>query len=226
MAFLKKKNGIILVLFITSIVALILIFLRSGIKRNFYQTKNTIISKTNAEILLNVPFIPQTGFAEKEIEDVGCEEVSILMVKGFLDNEMLNEEEALTEIKKMINSQVVQYGNHPLLDALKIGSLVEKTYDLKPTILADANKETIIEQLKNNNPVIVPVLAKKLKNPFYPNYQGYHTLVVVGINNNNFIVNDPGTTSGSNYIYPFDILEKAMYNFEKEEKDILILKKV
>lgn len=227
-SFLKPTKYLILkTIILISIVLLIAsVFLfRIKIKQGYFQLRNYILSKIGTEVLLDVPFIPQVGFEDNTINDLGCEEVSILMVKDFLNKETHSREESLSEIKKMVDFQIKKFGYQPFLDASGIGLLAKEVYELEPSVYSNAGRKEITEQLKQGNPVIVPAWAKELKNPFYPHYEGYHTVVVTGLSGNEFIVNDPGTEMGSRYRYSFETLEKAMYNFGKQEKDILILKR-
>ena len=50
---------------------------------------------------------------------------------------------------------------------------------------------------------------------------GYHVVVIVGYDEMGYITHDPGTYSGENTHYSFDVMEKAMSDYDKQ---VLVLK--
>ena len=76
----------------------------------------------------------------------------------------------------------------------------------------DANIKTA---LNKGYPVILPAHGKELLNPNFRNGgPEYHMLVIKGYKaDGSWIVNDPGTRNGPDYIYPHDRLLIANHDF-------------
>jgi hypothetical protein len=93
----------------------------------------------------------------------------------------------------------------------------------------DISTEDIIEELKNDRLVIVPINGQILKNPFYtPPGPDRHMLVIIGYDfqTEEFITNDVGTRHGEKFHYKEYILEASIRDYPTGHKEpILEIKK-
>ncbi len=177
------------------------------------------------EINLDIPFTIQSpDQIWDELHNEACEEASLIMVNAYYTG---------------------QTGNIPVSSAMK--SIVDIT-DYENTLFG-YNKSTTIEQtaqiakgffhlndihiihaptvqgmkmlLAKGIPIIVPAAGRLLGNTHFRGAGPmYHMLVLKGYTRDgNFIVNDPGTRVGKDFVYSFDILMNAMHDYN--ENDIL-----
>lgn len=216
---MKLKRNIIFLL-LTIVLAVIFVF-RNEIHNKFIEITHKLPSNNTTQI--SVPFISQTGFNDLFISDWGCEEVSIIMLDRYkntgkpLTNDLIKEEiYSLTEKEKSLFGS-----DKKQLDTKLIKKLAKETYNIYLEE-EDFDISIIKNSIDSQKPILVPVRAEELGNPFYPNYTGYHTVIIVGYNSKNYIVHDPGTQKGMYYQYSFDTLRDSLYNLESKKK-ILIL---
>lgn len=217
---LSKSLPFVLLFFILLIGLTFIYFYRSSIKRAYYSYKNSSFKK---EIELeDIRFISQVQFDDKSVANTGCEEVAILMVANLYQNIEDDNSIYKKEIQDMRDVQNNKYGKEISLYSNEMAEVAKEKYNLRSQITERFDVGSIIEFLEEGRPVIAPVIADVLNNPFYQNYSGYHTVVIVGYDNKNFFVHDPGTGAGKNFSYSFDLLKKAAES-SKDKGKVLIL---
>ena len=76
------------------------------------------------------------------------------------------------------------------------------------------------EALAAGKPVIVPAAGRLLGNPYYQNPGPlYHMFVIKGYTaDGKFIVNDPGTRRGADFVYSEDTIMNAMHDWRTDEQ--------
>jgi len=171
------------------------------------------------EINLAVPFMVQAPHADWSMPyKEACEEASILMAVYYLQSKELDEQTAKTEINKMVEWQIVQWGGHYDLSIKETAELTQKYFsDYKIIIIPDLTVDKIKIYLKQGYPVVVPVAGRQLGNPFFQNPGPlYHMLVVKGYMDDKFITNDPGTKRGRDFVYNYEVLMSAINDWDGE----------
>jgi hypothetical protein len=176
---------------------------------------------TNPSVQLTVPFTAQAPFGNwGEPYQEACEEASLIMVHHFLENSSLSQQQADGEIVDL-TSWIASQGLPQDSTLEQLVDVAKQYYGYSTRILEDPTREDLQRELDAGNPVIVPAAGRLLGNPYFSG-EGpwYHMLVLVGYTENAFIVHDPGTRRGKNYIYSFDTLMNAIHNWTGTKEDI------
>ena len=179
---------------------------------------------------LKVPFTPQAPEADwSQPWQDACEEATVLMLDAYYKNYDLSPLFSKDEILKMVEWEKEKSWEYSI-EAKKIVELLEwYNKDKKARIIKDPSVEKIKELIYNGTPVLVVAHGKSLSNPYYT--EGgpeYHTLVISGYTETEFITQDPGTKRGKNFKYKYEDLMDAIHDWNggevtKGEKVIIIL---
>lgn len=173
---------------------------------------------------IDVPFTSQApqGDWSQPWQDA-CEETSIYMVGSFYADDPIKREEAVKRIREIlaVKKETIKVSLDESLET--IAKLIDElgmpwTTELKIDPAADDLKD----ELAAGRPIIVPVYAPELKNPYYgPDSPEYHVLVLTGYDDEKgeFIVNDPGTKSGEGLRFPQDVFMGAIHDLNPQDKD-------
>lgn len=233
-----KKKAIIII--IAVILVTIAIFPKAKryleIKNLEKENRETIekimepeVTKANPDRqYLEVPFICQAPLqteANWVFHEESCEEAAILMAYLHSTNQVITREQANEEIFRILDWEKANYNGKVDIYADEIKNLIVKFYGINPTnieIIYDADITDVEDQLAKGYPVITPITASILDNPFY-GYQAYHMLIAIGYTEDKIVTNDNGTRRGKDFSYDKDVFEKAM---QDAGGDIIILKKV
>jgi len=175
------------------------------------------------KILLDVPFSSQAPYGVwDEVHEEACEEMSLIMVKFFLDGKALSKEKAEDEILKLKDFQEKKYGHYKDSSMEEVVEIGQEFYGIKNfQVIYNFDKEALKQQLAKGKPVIVPTAGRMLGNPnFTPPGPLYHNLVLTGYEGNTIITNDPGTRKGEGYTYPVDTLYSAIHDYEGSKEKI------
>lgn len=203
---------------------------------SLYNLKNTdpnpavVVEKVKnnpkSSAILNVPFICQAPLQTEEnwkLHEASCEEAAVLQAYLFETNSQMTRQQANEEILKMIEWEIQNFGEHKDLYADDLKKFITGYYKIDPSkisIIYDASLEDIRQNIREDHPVIVPIMGETLKNPYYP-YPGYHMLTATGFTEDTIITNDNGTRRGEKYEYKNEIFLKAM---NEAGGDIVIIK--
>lgn len=134
---------------------------------------------------LEVPFICQAPLQTVEnwkLHETSCEEAALLQAYLYETKSNITKEEANQEIFKMTDWQNQNMGGEHDLYADEMKQFIMGYYGLtddQVEIIYDASIEDLKTEINADHPVIVPVTAKLIGNPYYP-YPGYHMLTVIG----------------------------------------------
>ncbi|MDD5025822.1 MAG: C39 family peptidase [Candidatus Peribacteraceae bacterium] len=184
-------------------------------------------------VRLSVPFSPQAPFANWDaLHEETCEEMSLVMIRHFLDGAPLSREQAENEIQELVSWEMAN-GYSQDVTIRELAEIARKRYGLRAVVEHTVTEERIKELLSQGHPIIVPAAGRDLQNPYFSGLgPWYHMLVITGYTPIRFITNDPGTRRGEDYSYKLDILLSAIHdwtgvkeNIREGEKAMLIVMK-
>ena len=189
------------------------------------QANKTKVSKTDSGENLDVPFTsqaPEGMWYEPWLN--ACEETSIFMIDAFYSGEEdITTEEAKENIRSIFSQKTEEI--EPSLDEsaetiVEIVNLLD--LDWKARVVNQPSENDLALEIENGNPVIVPVYAPELDNPYYTaGGPDYHVMVLTGYDavSQEFIVNDPGTRYGDELRFSYDVLMDAIHNLNQSDYD-------
>ena len=176
-----------------------------------------------AEVNLAIPFTPQAPHANwalpyKEF----CEEASVLMVSQYLQGQSIpNADFAEQQMLAIKDFEDRYFGYYKDTTAQETATILTEYLGVEnvqvvpnPTVLQ------MKEALAAGKPVIVPAAGRLLGNPYYQNPGPlYHMFVIKGYTaDGKFIVNDPGTRRGADFVYSEDTIMNAMHDWRTDEQ--------
>ncbi len=179
--------------------------------------------KVPEEILLSVPFSSQAPFGIwDEVHEEACEEMSLIMVKYYLDEKVLTPEIAEDEIQRFKDYQLKRNGHFVDSNMEELSVMASDYFDLKDVFVKyEITESDIKKSLLLGKPVIIPTAGRLLKNP---NFSGlgplYHNLVIIGFDGDEFITNDPGTRRGEGYRYKISLIMDAIHDYQGNKSEI------
>lgn len=216
----KSKYGIIAIVLLIIVVGLGRITLYSKtLKENQNQAPLHITQEIknfpSKAGYLNVPFYTQAPLETAQnwtLHENSCEEAATLMAYLYETGKNMTKEQANDEILRMINWQMLNFGDHHDIYADEVLKLINGFYKVpndKIEVIYKATIDDIKNEIRQGHPVIVPITGDILNNPYYP-YPGYHMLAVIGFTEKTIITNDNGTRHGANYEYDYPTFIAAM----------------
>lgn len=183
-------------------------------------TPTPIIIKKEKILIENVPFTPQSPFAQWKDprQQDACEEAAVLMAVYWAESKTLDQAQALEQILKMSAYQTDKYGEYRDTKASDTAERLMKGYFdySKYQVKEFVTTQDIKDELIRGNLVIVPANGQALNNPhFTPPGPERHNLVIRGYDDtkNIFITNDPGIKEGELYSYPQGVLLGAVRDY-------------
>jgi hypothetical protein len=188
---------------------------------------------TRDSVLIKVPFVAQAPFANWDaLHQEACEEMSMLLVKHYLEGTSVGPELAEKELQDTV-SWMDDVGLPYDVTMEELGRTAEELWKLNARVEENVTIESIKEELSKGNPVILPFAGQQLGNPYFSgDGPPYHVLVVIGFDGKNFITNDVGTKRGASYKYDQDVLFSAIHDWtgsketiEQGPKKMLVLSK-
>lgn len=168
-----------------------------------------------AQFNLAVPFTSQAPHADWSLPfQEACEEASAYMVSAYLagvPSGKIDPTIATKEILDVVDFQKDFLGHYLDTTAEETVRFIDAFYGYGVIVVDDPSVEMIKAEIAAGRPVIVPAAGKQLDNPFFSG-EGplYHMFVIKGYTEDKFIVNDPGTRNGENYVYDISVVMSAM----------------
>lgn len=169
------------------------------------------------EANLNVPMVYQAPFNIWDAEhDDACEEASALMLQSYWAGELsLTRQEMEDRIFDLIDYQMEKLEYFEDTDVTQTLQFMQEHLGMANLKILPVNSlDDIRRQIAAGRPVILPADGKALQNPNFRNGgPSYHMFVVKGYTETHFIVNDPGTRRGANWLYSNEILDGAIHDW-------------
>lgn len=177
----------------------------------------TIPSSVN----LDVPFTPQAPAANwKSPFQEACEEAAAIITDYFYRGSRFSPEIATLEILQLTQWEEA-HGYPEDVTVEQLAEIVRAYYGYDARVSDAVTKDSILYELSQGHPVIVPTAGRMLGNPYYSgDGPWYHMLVIRGYDGRYFITNDPGTRRGENYSYTFDTVLAAVHDWTGVKEDI------
>lgn len=167
---------------------------------------------------LDVPFTsqaPEGNWAEPWQN--ACEETSIVMVDAFFDGDELSKRDASQRIKEIFAEKKKVAGDSFDESMSTIASVIhEAELGWEVILVENPTVEDMTSYLEAGNPIIAPVYARELDNPYYPGEgPDYHVVVVTGYDDvtGEFIVHDPGTSRGESLRFVYQEFYDAIHDY-------------
>ncbi|MDO8583759.1 MAG: C39 family peptidase [bacterium] len=201
------------------LVLLILILcLLGGLLFAFFRLSQKLPNKKT----IDVPFTTQAPTGNwTGIWENACEETTIYMVSSFYKNDPIKRDAAIAQIKNII---AVKNKDFKISDDESLTTIADliKTLGLpwNAKLVADPTEIDLKTELSQNHPVIVPVFAPSLWSAtFKGDGPDYHVMVLVGYDDTKgeFIVNDPGNTSGHELHFPYATFMNAIHDLNAKD---------
>lgn len=179
------------------------------------------------EVNLAVPFTVQAPFAVWDaLHEDACEEASVLMVARYYRNQPIaGPQDADAEIYKLADWEDKNFGFNIDTSAELTARMLKEYYGFKNVAVKyddQVSVDAVKSELALGRPVVVPNYGRALGNPFF-RAPGpvYHMLVIKGYTKDGkFIVNDPGTKRGADFIYKQDTVMKAINDWDNEKSKL------
>jgi len=178
------------------------------------QVNDTLLTKPT--VLLPVLFASQAPLANWDaLHQEACEEASMIMAYHYYNDLGLSPSIMETEIQKQVDWQT-QKGYGVDVTAAQVQTILNKYFSLESKLISNPTAKDIETALSADELVIVPAAGRLLGNPnFRAPGPVYHMLVIIGYDSKQqeFITNDPGTRNGAKYRYKYDVLLKAIHDW-------------
>lgn len=174
------------------------------------------------EANLAVPFTPQAPHANWE-DPYGelCEEASVLMAMSYLRGQSIPDanfaEHALLGIQAF---EEKHFGFYKDTTAEQTAAIFREYYDYdQVALIKNPTAEDIKEAIAAGKLVLVPAAGRMLGNPFFQQPGPlYHMFVVKGYTDaGKFIVNDPGTRRGADFLYDQSVVMNAIHDWRTDQ---------
>lgn len=187
------------------------------------KTAQPTVTALPAEINLAVPFTAQAPHAiwEAPYKEF-CEEASILMAVRYLENQPIpNPEAADSALLAIKTFEEARFGYYEDTTAAETAIVLREYFKRDDVALVEEPTAFDIKQaLAQGKLVIMPAAGQLLGNPYFraPG-PPYHMLVIKGYTSKGqFIVHDPGTRRGADYIYSEATILNAMHDWRSDGK--------
>jgi hypothetical protein len=167
---------------------------------------------------LSVPFTSQAPAGNwAEPWQNACEETAIVMVNNYYMKSVLNKENAIGEISTILTVKEQHFGvsKNETMETM-LGMIQSAKLSWRARIVVDPSLDALKNELAEGRPIIIPVDARLLTNPYYDVVTpDYHVIVLSGYDNGTkqFITQDPGTDKGHDFLYSYDELMNANHDY-------------
>jgi len=188
-----------------------------------------ILTSKPAELTLPIPFSTQAPNGNWDGNE-NCEETSAVMANAYLNGNTQEEippTDAQKGIDELVQWEQQNFHHNANTGAAETAHMIEAVLHLKTNIITNFTADDLKNAIKNHQVILLPLNAQSLAPDNYPEFQPtYHMVVVTGYENENFTVNDPGTSKGENNKYLFAQLQAASSDWDSANKKIDAAKKL
>ncbi len=144
------------------------------------------------------------------------------MVSSFYQDDQIKRDEAVQKIKDIFAVKNKDFQVSQDESLATIAALIDDL-DLPwhARIVPDPSADDLKNELAAGRPIIVPVYAPALGDPYLGSGVEYHVLVLTGYDDTDgvFIVNDPGTSHGEGLRFPTDTFMAAIHDLNPADAD-------
>ncbi|MBI2054668.1 MAG: C39 family peptidase [Candidatus Sungbacteria bacterium] len=192
------------------------------------------LDKSNLNFMsLSVPFVVQAPLGDWSWpwQDF-CEESSVLMAYAYVKGTIPNKYAAARELLRLAVYELKTLGYEKDTNIADTARMLSEYYGYtKIRVLENPTAETMKDEIRRENVILVPVAGRLLKNPnFVSPGPRYHMVVVKGFDGDVFIVNDPGTRRGDSFRYSVSTIMNAMHDLVPGDilsgpKQVLVIEK-
>lgn len=186
-------------------------------------TTSPTTNELPAEVNLAIPFTPQAPHGNWE-DPYGefCEEASILMAARFMEGQTIASPEAADQAMLAIQDYEEQRFGYYKDTNVAETAIILREYLNQPNvqIIENPTVQDIKQAVAAGKPVIVPAAGRQLGNPYFTG-EGplYHMYVVKGYTKDGkFIVNDPGTRRGADFLYDQSTVMNSMHDWRTDRQ--------
>ncbi len=181
------------------------------------KSSSTRPTSIPGKLLLPVAFAQQAPFGNwDELHQEACEEASMIIANSYFDKQALDERIMETKIQAIIAWQK-EHGYKVDLSAQEMVDVLRTYLTRESRLVTEVTVDRIKYELAQNNLVIIPAAGRQLGNPnFKQPGPIYHVVVVVGYDQEGFIVHDVGTRKGKNYHYSYQTLINAIHDWDHQ----------
>ena len=170
-------------------------------------------------INLSVPFISQAPFGvwDADHEDF-CEEAAALTAASYVSGDKTVTDPAVAEsrLQAIKSWEMATFGYFKDTTTAETARILTEMLKTSPVqVVQNPTLDQLRKFIAAGRVVIVPSAGRMLGNPYFTAPGPiYHMIVLKGyMQNGNFIVNDPGTRHGANYVYTADTIMNAMHDW-------------
>lgn len=189
-------------------------------------TKESTPASTNslpAEVNLAIPFTPQAPHANWSLPyKEFCEEASVFMAMQYIRGQAIpNADVADQELLKIGAFEEEYFGYLEDTTAKETATVITEYFGYPNVQLVEnPTAQQIREAVAAGKPVIVPAAGRLLGNPYFQTPGPlYHMFVVKGYTSDGrFIVNDPGTRRGADFVYSETTIMNAIHDWRDDQQ--------
>ncbi len=184
---------------------------------NRQASTTNAVTEIPAEKNIAVPFTVQAPNANWDQDhNEFCEEASVLMVGRFFQKRpIVDATDAEAGLQQLKQWELDNFGYYYDTTAAETAQILEDVYGLTVELKTNPSVTDIKQALADNSLVIAPFAGRDLGNPYYtPPGPVYHMMVFRGYTRDGkFIMNDPGTRHGEEYVYDQSKLLEVMHDW-------------
>lgn len=202
--------------------------------------------KKNTEVLpeqVKIKYVPVPVVEEKDVEKItltvpyvseapegiwsqpwanACEEASIMMIdQYYAGKKSVSVSEAKAYLQNLFDKEEILYNSSRNADSEEINKLAQDYTSFIGSIKRNPSLDEIKKEITEGRPVLSLHRGFDLKNPnieFSPTLSSYHTMVVVGFDNDKkmFIVHDPGDEKyGEKHWYSYSVFMDSLHDYDE-----------
>ena len=185
----------------------------SGTEKKAEETPAVLQDSIN----LDVTFFPQAPDANWDLPwQEACEEASITLAYHYFVEEPLTKEQFTKDILGLVDWENEHFGDYRHTTVALTAEMLRGYFGFTDyQILEKPTVDSLKTELAAGHIIVAPFAGRMLGNPFYSG-EGpyYHSMVIKGYDQKNFITDDVGTKRGLNFIYPYQTLLKALHDYK------------
>lgn len=202
-------------------------------------SRHQYVEVPNAQVIpassmrYDIPFFSQAPNGNRwHPRGEACEETSVLLAYYGILWKPLTKKIFMQEVLAMTAREKTAFAGAPSITLAQTQQLFTNYLHYTQTdLLSIASSNDIKKELADGNLVVAWFAGRLLDNPYFVTPGPvYHMMVIIGYEDNNFIVHDVGTRRGASYRYEEDVLFTALHDYvpgdiTKGLKRILVVKK-